>query len=942
MSMTDRYSLMLAALFIGPLFGCVELVPRLADNGSTDAGTVADGGEPSTAVDRCEKDQFAFDGRCEPCEPGSTNPGGDDPTDGDTACEAILCVADEFVIANTCVECPAGSTNVAGDEATGGNTSCDVIVCAQNQYVASNRCVDCAQGSENAAGDLATGDDTECDGTRCAENTYVFSNVCVPCEPGSTNAGGDDALGVDTACDPILCDANEYVADNVCTACAPGSTNAPGDDATGDDTACEPTLCGPHEYVVDHVCTACPPGSTNAAGDDATDEDTSCDAIICGRDERVVNNACVSCAPGSTNAEGDVATGSDTTCEPILCRVGERVSGHACVPCPPGSANAAGDDATGPDTACEAIFCGADQYVLNHACVPCPPGSTNGPGDNATLADTSCDPVFCAANQYVVNNACVSCPPGSTNRAGDDARGPNTRCDDTICGRNEYVLNHGCVVCPAGTTNVAGDNAAGPNTMCDSDSCSMAFGVSCADFDEAYVKPSNTNVGAGDRFGWWVSLSEGGDTMVVSTPGDDSGANGIGANAFDQSATQAGAAHVYVRNGQSWTLQAYVKASASTSNAFFGAGSALSASGDIMVVSAGGEDTERGAVYVFERHGGSWNQSDRLTSSNRTTSDFFGDAVAVSRDGGYIAVGAALEDTSNGGINPSSNNSLMNSGAVYIFNRTGPGQWSQQAFIKASSPGALDQFGWSVALSANGDWMAVSARNDDGVANALTDSGAVYVFSRSGSTWTQRSILRPTTLSAGDTFGESLGLSSDGTTLVVGAPYEDSNATNVNGSGLNNSVSESGAAHVYVRSGSSWSYQAYLKAPNTGAGDLFGSKVAISDSGDTIVVSAPDEDSSATGVDGNGGSNGAPESGAVVVYTRSGTTWRTAGYVKASNTGTADRFGFSLAISGDGGTMAVGADLEDSSATGINGNQSSNGTADSGAAYVRRIAPFTP
>ena len=80
-----------------------------------------------------------------------------------------------------------------------------------------------------------------------------------------------------------------------------------------------------------------------------------------------------------------------------------------------------------------------------------------------------------------------------------------------------------------------------------------------------------------------------------------------------------------------------------------------------------------------------------------------------------------------------------------------------------------------------------------------------------------------------------------GDTVVVGAYREDSNATGVNGNQNDNSAADSGAAYVFVRNGTTWSQQAYLKASNTGAGDRFGWSVAVS--GDTVVVGAPAEDS---------------------------------------------------------------------------------------------------
>jgi hypothetical protein len=106
--------------------------------------------------------------------------------------------------------------------------------------------------------------------------------------------------------------------------------------------------------------------------------------------------------------------------------------------------------------------------------------------------------------------------------------------------------------------------------------------------------------------------------------------------------------------------------------------------------------------------------------------------------------------------------------------------------------------------------------------------------------------------------------------------------------------------------------------------------VAIS--GDTLVVSALHESSNATGVNGNQSDNSVEFAGAAYVFTRSGTTWTQQAYLKASNTGYYDFFGESVAISGD--TLVVGAQLEDSNATGVNGDQSDNSARQAGAAYV--------
>ncbi len=100
------------------------------------------------------------------------------------------------------------------------------------------------------------------------------------------------------------------------------------------------------------------------------------------------------------------------------------------------------------------------------------------------------------------------------------------------------------------------------------------------------------------------------------------------------------------------------------------------------------------------------------------------------------------------------------------------------------------------------------------------------------------------------------------------------------------------------------------------------------------MVGAIGESSNATGVGGSQTNNNVSGSGAAYLFTRSGGTWSQQAYLKASNTGMSDQFGWSVSISGD--TFVVGADYESSSATGVNGNQTDNSLSESGAAYVFR------
>ncbi|WP_206212380.1 FG-GAP repeat protein, partial [Wenzhouxiangella sp. XN79A] len=393
---------------------------------------------------------------------------------------------------------------------------------------------------------------------------------------------------------------------------------------------------------------------------------------------------------------------------------------------------------------------------------------------------------------------------------------------------------------------------------------------------QAYLKASNT--GVVDRFGRSVAVS--GDTVVVGAPGESSNATGVDGDQASNAATRAGAAYVFVRAGTGWSQQAYLKASNTGAEDEFG--ESVAVSGDTVVVGAFREDSsatgvdgdqasnaalEAGAAYVFVRAGTSWSQQAYLKASNTGAGDRFGESVAVSGD--TVVVGARNEDSDATGVDgDQASNAAPEAGAAYVFVRAGTG-WSQQAYLKASSTDAFDQFGFSVAIS--GDTVVVGAPDEDSDAtgvdgdqasNAAISAGAAYVFVRTGTGWSQQAYLKASNTDAGDRFGESVAVSGD--TVVVGALFEDSDATGVDGDQASNAAPEAGAAYVFVRAGTGWSQQAYLKASNTDAGDLFGESVAVS--GDTVVVGAPGEDSDATGVDGDPASNAASFAGAAYVF----------------------------------------------------------------------------
>ena len=358
----------------------------------------------------------------------------------------------------------------------------------------------------------------------------------------------------------------------------------------------------------------------------------------------------------------------------------------------------------------------------------------------------------------------------------------------------------------------------------------------------------------------------------------------------------------------------------------------------IVVTAEDGITTQTYNLVITRQSLQSFAQQAYVVNSDTENGDKFGYSVALSGD--TLAVGAHSERSNGTGVNSGAqaDNSITDSGAVYVFTRSN-GLWSQQAYIKASNTGVSDAFGYSLALS--GDTLAVGARfegsngtgvNDDAQAdNSASLSGAVYLFTRSNDVWSQQAYVKASNTEAGDFFGSSLALSGD--TLAVGAYLESSDGTGVNGGAqADNSASGSGAVYVFTYSNGLWSQQAYVKASNTEAGDQFGFSVALS--GDTLAVGARSEDSNGTGVNDDAqADNSAGSSGAVYVFTRSNGLWNQHAYVKASNTGVGDQFGWSLALSDE--TLAVGALEEGSNGTGVNASaQADNSEIRSGAVYV--------
>jgi glutamate synthase domain-containing protein 3 len=323
-----------------------------------------------------------------------------------------------------------------------------------------------------------------------------------------------------------------------------------------------------------------------------------------------------------------------------------------------------------------------------------------------------------------------------------------------------------------------------------------------------------------DRFGTSVAVSADGKTIIVGANQDEIGAT-----------TSTGVVYVFDRVGSSFNQVGILTGSlAVDANDFFGISVATSADGKTIVVGAAfdeiGATTTTGVVYVFDRVGNSFNQVGILTGSLAVdATDVFGISVATSADGKTIIVGATADEIG----------ATTGTGVVYVFDRVGS-SFNQVGILTGSlAVDASDAFGRSVATSADGKTIIVGTINDE--IGATLSTGVVYVYDRVGNSFNQVGILTGSlAVDANDNFGISVATSADGKTIIVGANNDEIGANNA-----------SGVVYVFDRVGSSFNQVGILTGSlAVDASDFFGWSVATSADGKTIVVGAYGDEIGAT------------------------------------------------------------------------------------------------
>ena len=282
-----------------------------------------------------------------------------------------------------------------------------------------------------------------------------------------------------------------------------------------------------------------------------------------------------------------------------------------------------------------------------------------------------------------------------------------------------------------------------------------------------------------------------------------------------------------------------------------------------------------GSAYVFTKNNdGFWVQTKKLVASDASNADFLGESVSISGDGDVIVAGSRLDDVSQ----------MIDAGSAYVFTKNNDGLWVQTKKLVASDAASGDQFGVSASVSADGTTAVIGSHFGD---SSINNSGSAYVFEKMSETWVQTKKLVASDAASGDRFGESVSVSGDGKTVVVGAFADDE------GSAINR-----GAAYVFTKNEQEqWVESDKFIGSKTFNSDQFGASVKISDDGMNIVASAITEDTSA-------GSN----NGAVYVFNRvANDQWEESVRLLPSDGSLSTQFfGSILDVSADGTTVIAG------------------------------------
>ncbi|MDM0088974.1 MULTISPECIES: hypothetical protein [unclassified Variovorax] len=343
----------------------------------------------------------------------------------------------------------------------------------------------------------------------------------------------------------------------------------------------------------------------------------------------------------------------------------------------------------------------------------------------------------------------------------------------------------------------------------------------------------------------------------------DDGTLLVGMFGYDGAFGDQGLVQVFSRTPSGWTQADEWNAPVPRTIGNFGAFLGISRDGTVAVVSEY-MNGRGGSFHVYRKTGGTWAREATIEPEHVQLGALFGVQAKISADGGTIVVGAQYDRS--GSLTDETDTSASNAGAAFVYGYdTGTGTWTQRAYLKAPVPGTDNLFGATTAISGDGDTVIIGARNEP--VAGVSRAGVAYVFRRNAGTYALAQTIPAPLPTPEATFGGfGLALTRDGTVLAISARGDSSSGTGVDGDATQGAATTAGAVYLYRLAGAQFARTRYLKAPNTGSGDLFGDAIDISADSQTIAVGATGEASAASGIGGDQADNSAVNRGAVYLY----------------------------------------------------------------------------
>lgn len=415
------------------------------------------------------------------------------------------------------------------------------------------------------------------------------------------------------------------------------------------------------------------------------------------------------------------------------------------------------------------------------------------------------------------------------------------------------------------------------------------------------------------NFGTYFVLSGDGKTLAVGNPDDSSYI--LSSSSTSSSNSSFECLKYNLSSSSSSSSSSSLSSSSNPSSS-----SDSSSSSSVIIYGGSGS----GAIYIFKLVGSTWQQAKRVKAPDAYPGDRLGISIALSFNGDILAAGAVgaeemVLNSSSSSVKATLKLTVSNteftdardSGAVYLFKYTNDAWEKTDKVIPApQNQGWKQFFGAAIALSQDAKTLAIGSPGDwskgKGVNSDASDytyeadlaynssgyyyyivpkydltrekssytSGAVYVYTRpdDASNWTQQSYLKASNPQTGYQFGSSLSLSGNGDVLAVGSYLESSlskGVTGIAGEQLDTSSPSSGAAYIFKRKESVWTYQNYVKAPNSNANDRFARALSLDFTGDILAIGAHRESSKTIGINPTNTTDtatAAPASGAAYIY----------------------------------------------------------------------------